>query len=193
MPQPFNLLYGTRHCLLLTQACLWTPAELSGWLDKKGKTLDVVLCQVTVIKRCVFPICRDWLQQMEQAIFHSEGRLDQCRPLDLNATFAYVLSCSTCDCLMNRLFKQGSGLFYFSDIKASTAKGVIPIELAKVEAARDKTEKKRFLIKVWVAAAYTDISKHRKYILSSPSSQVQVTTVFNLLACCASVFWLAVS
>lgn len=94
---------------------------------------------------------------------------------------------------MKVLFKQGSGLFYFSDIKASTAKGVIPIELAKVEAARDKTEKKRFLIKVWVAAAYTDISKHRKYILSSPSSQVQVTTVFDAQACCASVFWLAVS
>lgn len=70
---------------------------------------------------------------------------------------------------------QGSGLFYFSDIKASTAKGVIPIELAKVEAARDKTEKKRFLIKVWVATAYTDVAKHRRYILSAQSSQVQVT------------------
>lgn len=70
---------------------------------------------------------------------------------------------------------QGSGLFYFSDINASTAKGVIPIELAKVEAARDKTEKKRFLIKVWVATAYTDVAKHRRYILSAQSSQVQVT------------------
>lgn len=103
-----------------------------------------------------------------------------------------MLSCSTRNCLMKRMFKQGSGLFYFSDIKASTAKGVIPIELAKVEAARDKTEKKRYLIKVWVAAAYTDISKHRKYILSSPSSQVQVTTVFVFLAYCASILWLAV-
>ncbi|KAL0052702.1 hypothetical protein WJX82_006491 [Trebouxia sp. C0006] len=103
------------------QACLWTPAELSGWLDKKGTGYN------------------KW-----------------------NKRF-FIL--------------KGSGLFYFSDIKASTAKGVIPIELAKVEAARDKTEKKRFLIKVWVAAAYTDISKHRKYILSSPSSQVQATWV----------------
>ena len=64
------------------QACLWTPAELSGWLDKKGKIPDVVLCQVTVF-RCFIPsMCRDWLQQMEQAIFYSEGRLDQQRKLD---------------------------------------------------------------------------------------------------------------
>lgn len=76
---------------------------------------------------------------------------------------------------------QGSGLFYFSDIKTSTAKGVIPIELAKVEAARDKTEKKRFLIKVWVATAYTDVAKHRRYILSAQSSQVQVTVAARLL------------
>ncbi|KAL0021382.1 hypothetical protein WJX77_010237 [Trebouxia sp. C0004] len=103
------------------QACLWTPAELSGWLDKKGTGYN------------------KW-----------------------NKRF-FIL--------------KGSGLFYFSDIKASTAKGVIPIELAKVEAARDTTEKKRFLIKVWVAAAYTDISKHKKYILSSPSLQVQATWV----------------
>ena len=73
------------------------------------------------------------------------------------------------------LSMQGSGLFYFSDIKGSMAKGVIPIELAKVEAARDKTEKNRFLIKVWVATAYTDVAKHRRYILCAQSSQVQVT------------------
>lgn len=72
------------------------------------------------------------------------------------------------------LLLQGSGLFYFSDIQAVSAKGVIPIELAKVEAARDKTEKKRYLIKVWVATAYASIAKHKRYILSSPSSQVQV-------------------
>lgn len=76
---------------------------------------------------------------------------------------------------------QGSGLFYFSDIKTSTAKGVIPIELAKVEVARDKTEKKRFLIKVWVATAYTDVAKHRRYILSAQSSQVQVTLAGHLV------------
>ena len=75
---------------------------------------------------------------------------------------------------MPDLSLQGSGLFYFSDIKASSAKGVIPIELAQVEADRDKTEKKRYLIKVWVATAYADIAKHRRYILSSSSSQVQV-------------------
>ena len=61
-------------------------------------------------------------------------------------------------------------------MKSTAAKGVIPIELAKVEAVKDKKEKKRFLIKVWVASAYTDIAKHRRYVLSSPSSQVQVSS-----------------
>ena len=85
---------------------------------------------------------------------------------------------------------QGSKLFYFSDIKASTAKGVIPIELAKVEAARDKTEKKRFLMKVWVATAYTGLAKHRRYILSAQSSQVQVIgtgLLSSVRHCCASL------
>ena len=78
---------------------------------------------------------------------------------------------------------QGSGLFYFTDLKASSARGVIPIELAKVEASTDKSDKDRFLIKVWVASAYKDIAKHRRYILSSSSSQVQVWLHLEY-ACC---------
>ena len=89
--------------------------------------------------------------------------------------YAYISQKAAAHMWNSPLSMQGSGLFYFSDIKTSTAKGVIPIELAKVEAARDKTEKKRFLIKVWVATAYTDVAKHRRYILSAQSSQVQVT------------------
>ena len=75
---------------------------------------------------------------------------------------------------------QGSGLFYFTDLKATSARGVIPIELAKVEASTDKTEKDRFLIKVWVSSAYKDIAKHRRYTLSSSSSQVQVYFWFDM-------------
>ena len=89
--------------------------------------------------------------------------------------YAYI-SQNAAHMLTSPLPMQGGGLFYFSDIKTSTVKGVIPIELAKVEAARDKTEKKRFLIKVWVATAYTDVAKHRRYILSAQSSQVQVAS-----------------
>lgn len=69
---------------------------------------------------------------------------------------------------------QGSGLFYFTDSRAPSARGVIPVELAKVEASTDKSEQDRFLIKVWVASAYQDIAKHRRYVLSATSSQVQV-------------------
>ena len=75
---------------------------------------------------------------------------------------------------------QGSGLFYFTDLKATSARGVIPIELAKVEASTDKSEKDRFLIKVWVSSAYKDIAKHRRYTLSSSSSQVQVYFWFDM-------------
>lgn len=103
---------------------------------------------------------------MEQALLHFEGTSPHATPAKM---LQHIWS--------SPLAVQGSGLFYFSDMKTSTAKGVIPIELAKVEAARDKTEKKRFLIKVWVATAYTDAAKHRRYILSAQSSQVQVTPV----------------
>lgn len=127
---------------------------------------------------------------MEQAFLHSEGaahmptmhELQSLRFENMGHQFHKAIKIAVtklqhlpCDKAM-----QGSGLFYFTDLKASSARGVIPIELAKVEASTDKSDKDRFLIKVWVASAYKDIAKHRRYILSSSSSQVQVWDGFIL-------------
>lgn len=61
-----NHLFETVQASLVVvlQACLWTPAELSGWLDKKGKTEDN-FDTVTLPghnTQCFLANCRHWLQ-----------------------------------------------------------------------------------------------------------------------------------
>ena len=155
----------------MLQACLWTPAELSGWLEKKGKQNQHKLHAPLRLK----PIWHagtgynKWNKRF--FILKVNDKMMAC----VQHMCSYGQSTQFIYPAYRLILAwQGNGLFYFSDIKASSAKGVIPIELAKVEASRDKKEKKRYLIKVWVAAAYADIAKHKRYILSSPSSQVQV-------------------
>lgn len=92
------------------QACLWTPAELSGWLDKKGMSAfhkhqhdhnggfsDAYMCS------------RIRLQNLEQALLHSQGVVNTCAVLCtcfnttlekirlyLYASFACVFLTSSC-------------------------------------------------------------------------------------------------
>lgn len=52
-----------QECLLVAvQACLWTPAELSGWLDKKGKMTGTCLICTKDDNYSFLIMCRHWLQ-----------------------------------------------------------------------------------------------------------------------------------
>lgn len=54
---------NVQECLLVAvQACLWTPAELSGCLDKKGKMTDKRLICTRHDNYFLLVMCRHWLQ-----------------------------------------------------------------------------------------------------------------------------------
>lgn len=59
------------------QASLWTPADFTGWLSKRGETLaerlGLLACSVTLLKGPAPVPCRPWLPRLESQIFHPEG------------------------------------------------------------------------------------------------------------------------
>ena len=69
---------------------------------------------------------------------------------------------------------QGTYLYYLKDLTSHQLKGVVPLEHAKVEAAKDQTSASRHLIKIWVSNTFVRVVQQRRYVLSAPTVQIQV-------------------